>query len=102
MIQIPFLIGAAIGAGATLYMKRQDREKGLISSITDSVKSGVDTLRGAAITTVDTVQSTAETAADTVKSTAETAASTVSSTVGIIKEKNATKKIARESKTDAK
>jgi len=74
MIQIPFLIGAAIGAGITLYLKRSDKEQTLVSAITDSVRSGADAVSDAATTTVDTVKSTVET----------------------IKEKNADKKVARE------
>lgn len=80
MIQIPFIIGAAIGAGATLYLKRKNREKNIVSTISEGVKSGVSTVSDAATTTVDTIKSTVET----------------------VKEKNAEKKLARESENDAK
>jgi phage-related protein len=74
MIQIPFLIGAAIGAGVTLYLKRSDKAQSIVGTLTDGVKNGAEAVSGAATTTVDTVKSTVET----------------------IKEKTADKKAARE------
>ena len=53
---------------------RSDKEQTIVSTITDSVKSGAEVVSEAATTTVDTVKSTVET----------------------IKEKNADKKVARE------
>ena len=80
MIQIPFLVGAAIGAGVTLYMKRTNKEESIVGTITDSVKTGVNAVSDVATTTVDTVKSTVET----------------------VKEKNAAKKVARKVSSDAK
>ncbi|WP_324172918.1 hypothetical protein [Sulfurimonas sp.] len=74
---IPYLIGAAIGAGVTLYIKRKNKEKTFVSVVTDSVKSGAEAVNEVAITTVDTVKSTVET----------------------IKEKNQEKKDARKTAT---
>lgn len=73
MIQLPFILGAAIGAGATLYMKRKNKKQGLIGAVSDGVKAGADSIKDAAVTTVDTVKSTVET----------------------VKEKNAAKKATR-------
>ena len=61
MIQIPFLIGAAIGTGITLYMKRKDKEKTLFNTVSDGVKSSVSVVSGAAIVVADTAKSTVET-----------------------------------------
>lgn len=74
MIQLPFLVGAAVGAGITLYLKRKNQDKGLVSTISDGVTAGAEKVSEVATTTVDTVKSTVET----------------------VKEKNAEKKAARE------
>lgn len=58
---IPYLIGAAIGAGVTLYVKRKDKEKTLLNVVRDGAKEGAEIVSNAATTTVNTLKSTVET-----------------------------------------
>lgn len=78
MIPIPFIIGAAIGSGATLYFKRKNKEKTILTTLNDSMKLGTKTVSEAVVTGIDTVKSTVE----------------------VVKEKNQEKKEFREQKTE--
>lgn len=74
MIPIPFILGAALGAGTMMYLKRKNKEVGIIDTVKEGVQSGAEAVGKAAATASDTVKSTVET----------------------IKEKNEEKRIARE------
>lgn len=78
MIPIPFMIGAALGAGTVMYLKRKNKETGILDTVKQSANNGAEAISEAAAAVSDTVKSTVET----------------------IQEKNEKKHIAREAKKD--